>query len=76
MRRIHSSKRGFTLVEMMLALAIITIIGWTTVALMIAIKDSFMTTYNTNDSSDYALLYSNGFENSYLAHTQNKSKGK
>lgn len=70
MRRVHNSKRGFTLVEMMLALAIITIIGWTTVALMIAIKDSFMTTYNVNDSSDYALLYANGFENSYLQHTR------
>ena len=76
MRRLYSSKRGFTLVEMMLALAIISIIGWTTVALMIAIKDSFMTTYNTNDSSDYAMLYADGFENSYLAHSQNKSAGK
>ncbi len=75
MRRIHRNKRGFTLVEMMLALAIITIIGWTTVALMMATKDSFMTTYNTNDSSDYAMLYANGFENSFLAHSQNKTAG-
>ena len=71
MRRLkHSSKRGFSLVEMMLALAIIIIIGWTTAALMIAIKDSFMTTYNTNDSTDYAVLYGNGIENTYLKHTQ------
>ena len=76
MKRIHNSKRGFTLVEMMLALAIITIIGWTTVALMIATKDSFMTTYNTNDSADYAVLYSNGFENSFLEHSQNGHAGK
>ncbi|MBR6959869.1 MAG: type II secretion system protein [Clostridiales bacterium] len=75
MKRIHSSKRGFTLVEMMLALAIIAIIGWTTVALMIATKDSFMTTYNNNDSADYAMLYANGFENSFLAHTQNHTAG-
>ena len=75
MRNIRNSKRGFTLVEMMLALAIICIIGWTTVALMIAIKDSFMTTYNVNDSADYALLYANGFENSYLAHTQANESG-
>lgn len=75
MKRIHNSKRGFTLVEMMLALAIITIIGWTTVALMIATKDSFMTTYNTNDSCDYATMYSNGFENSFLEHTQNGTGG-
>ena len=75
MKRIITNKRGFTLVEMMLALAVITIIGWTTVALMIATKDSFMTTYNTNDSADYAMLYSNGFENSFLEHTQNKRPG-
>lgn len=73
MKRIHNSKRGFTLVEMMLALAIITIIGWTTVALMMAIRDGFMTTYNTNDSSDYAVLYGNGFENTYLKHTQDNT---
>ena len=70
MKRIHNNKRGFTLVEMMLALAIIVIIGWTTVALMMATRDSFMTTYNTNDSSDYAVLYADGFENTYLRHTQ------
>ena len=76
MMQVHKSKRGFTLVEMMLALAIITIIGWTTVALMMAVKNSFMTTYNTNDSADYAMMYANGFENAYLAHTQNNTNGK
>lgn len=75
MTHIKRNKRGFSLVEMMLALAIITIIGWTTVALMIAIKNSFMTTYNTNDSADYAVLYANGFENAFLAHTQNNKDG-
>ncbi len=74
MKHFRNSKRGFTLVELLLAMAIITIIGWTTVALMIAIKDSFMTTYNVNDSADYALLYANGFENSFLAATQNGTK--
>ena len=73
MRHIRNSKRGFTLVELLLAMAIITIIGWTTVALMIAIKDSFMTTYNVNDSADYAILYANGFENAFLAATQNNT---
>ena len=75
MKRIRNSKRGFTLIELMLALAIITIIGWTTVALMIAIRDSFMTTYNVNDASDYAMLYANGFENAFLAHTQKHDDG-
>ena len=73
MKQLRGNKRGFTLVEMMLALAIIVIIGWTTVALMVATKDSFMTTYNTNDSSDYAVLYCNGFENAFLRNTQDKS---
>ena len=73
MKHIKNNKRGFTLVEMMLALAIIVIIGWTTVALMRATKDSFMTTYNVNDSSDYAVLYSDGIENAFLRHTQEKS---
>ena len=73
MKRIHNNKRGFTLVEMMLALAIIVVIGWTTVALMMATRDSFMTTYNTNDSSDYATLYANGIENTYLRHTQERT---
>ncbi len=73
MKRIRSNKRGFTLVEMMLALAIIIVIGWTTVALMMATRDSFMTSYNTNDSSDYAVLYANGIENTYLSHTQFKT---
>ena len=72
MKRINN-KRGFTLVEMMLALAIIVVIGWTTVALMMATRDSFMSSYNTNDSSDYAVLYANGIENTYLAHTQFKT---
>lgn len=73
MKRLHNNKRGFTLVEMMLALAIIIVIGWTTVALMVATRDSFMSSYNTNDSSDYAVLYANGIENTYLAHTQYKT---
>lgn len=76
MKRIHSNKRGFTLVEMMLALAIIVIIGWTTVALMMATKDSFMTTYNTNDSADYAVMYANFIENTYLSHTQYRTETK
>ena len=76
MMQVHKNKRGFTLVEMMLALAIITILGWTTVALMMVVKNSFMTTYNTNDSADYAVMYANGFENAYLAHTQNNTDGK
>lgn len=67
MRRTYKNRRGFTLVEMMLALAIIAIVFGLTTALMITIKDSFVMTYNLNDSSDYAVLYGYGIENSVLA---------
>ncbi|MCR4688644.1 MAG: prepilin-type N-terminal cleavage/methylation domain-containing protein [Saccharofermentans sp.] len=69
------NKRGFTLVEMMLSLAIITIIFGLTTALMVAIKDSFMTTVNTNDSADYGQLYAMGFEESLLRNTNNGDAG-
>ena len=67
MRRIIKNKRGFTLVEMMLSLAIISIIFGLTTALMMSINNSFTMTYNLNDASDYAVLYGYGLENSVLA---------
>ena len=67
MRRINKNRRGFTLVEMMLSLAIIAIIFGLTTALMVSISDSFTMTYNLNDASDYAVLYGYGIENSVLA---------
>ncbi len=67
MRRTNKNRRGFTLVEMILAIAIVTIVFGLTTALMISIKDSFIMTYNLNDSSDYAVLYGYGIENSVLA---------
>ena len=72
MRRTNKNRRGFTLVEMMLALAIIAIVFGLTTALMISIKDSFVMTYNLNDSSDYAVLYGYGIENSVLAKVAKK----
>lgn len=72
MRRTNKNRRGFTLVEMMLALAIIAIVFGLTTALMISIKDSFILTYNLNDSSDYAVLYGYGIENSVLAKVAKK----
>ena len=74
MRRINKNKRGFTLIEMMLSLAIIAIIFGLTTALMVSISNSFTMTYNLNDASDYAMLYGYGIENSVLARVnQNKS---
>ena len=70
---IHKTKRGFTLLEMMLAIAIVTIISGCLVSLIVAIKDSYLSTYNSDDSADYAMLFAQGFENSFLAATQNRS---
>jgi prepilin-type N-terminal cleavage/methylation domain-containing protein len=72
MRRIYKNRRGFTLVEMMLSLAIIAIIFGLTTALMVSISDSFTMTYNLNDASDYAVLYGYGIENSVIAQVSQK----
>ena len=72
MRRINKNRRGFTLVEMMLSLAIIAIIFGLTTALMISISESFTMTYNLNDASDYAMLYGYGIENSVIAQVSKK----
>lgn len=73
MRRFNKNKRGFTLVEMMLSLAIIAIIFGLTTALMMSINDSFTLTYNLNDANDYAVLYGYGLENSVLSEVSKKS---
>ncbi len=72
MRRIYKNRRGFTLVEMMLSLAIIAIIFGLTTALMVSISESFTMTYNLNDASDYAMLYGYGLENSVIAQVSQK----
>ncbi len=70
MKEIRKNKKGFTLVEMLLSLAIICMIGGVIAGLCASIGSSFGTTYNLNDSSDYAALYGRGFENSFLSITQ------
>ncbi len=70
MKMINKNRKGFTLVEMMLSLAIIMLIGGVVVSLVVSISNSFTTTYNIDDSADYAMLYAKGFENSFLANSQ------
>ncbi len=70
MKMINKNRKGFTLVEMMLSLAIIMLIGGVVVSLVVSISNSFNTTYNIDDSADYAMLYAKGFENSFLANSQ------
>ena len=65
-----SKKRGFSLVEMVLAIAIVVMIGGVIAGLCASISNSFITTYNIDDAADYALLYAKAFENSFIANTQ------
>lgn len=70
MEIIRKNKRGFTLLEMVLSLAIITIVSGCLYTLIVSIKDSYVNTYNSDDSADYAMLYARAIENSFLANTQ------
>lgn len=70
MKKTRKNRKGFTLVEMLLSLAIITLIGGVIGGVCFSISHSFVTTYNIDDSADYAMLYARGFENSFLAITQ------
>ncbi|MBO4243156.1 MAG: prepilin-type N-terminal cleavage/methylation domain-containing protein [Clostridiales bacterium] len=76
MRKSHKqSKYGFTLVEMMLSIAIIIIISVLFVPMLISIKDSFKRVYNANDAADYAQLYAKAFENQLIYDIQNGVSG-
>lgn len=72
----YKSKKGFTLLEMMLSIAIVTIVSGCLVSLMIGIKDSYISTYNSDDSADYAMLYARGLENSVLSKVQDYGTSK
>ena len=64
------NKKGFTLVEVMLSIAIVIIISGLFVALVYAIKDSYNRVYNTDDSIDYAQLQAQALENQMLKNSQ------
>lgn len=70
MKKTRKNRQGFTLIELLLSLAIICMIGGVIGGLCVSIANSFATTYNIDDSADYAMLYAKGFENSFLACTQ------
>ncbi len=74
MRKQTKNKKGFSLVEMVLAIAIIVLIGGVIAGICASISNSFITTYNIDDSTDYAMLYGRGFENSFLAYSQAKNQ--
>jgi type II secretory pathway pseudopilin PulG len=76
MRKQTKNKKGFSLLEMVLAIAIIVLIGGVIAGICASISNSFVTTYNIDDSTDYAMLYARGFENSFLAYSQAKNQAK
>ena len=76
MKEIRKNKKGFTLVEVLLSLAIICMIGGVIGGVCASIGSSFGTTYNINDSADYAMLFGKGFENSFLSITQGAGAAK
>lgn len=67
------NKLGFTLIEVMLAIAIILLISGLFVSLIIATHESYYTTYNYNDSTDYCQMYGKIIQDRILADRQDSS---
>lgn len=72
MRRTNKSKKGFTLLEVMLSIAIISIIGGLYVTMLISVTESHNTIYNVDNSTDYAMLYAKAIENNVLGTVQDE----
>lgn len=64
-------KRGFTLIEMLLAIAITMVISGLFITLIVAIKASYYRTYNDDDCADIAAMYAQALENQILYDIQN-----
>lgn len=66
MRMIKKNKRAFTLVEMMLAVAIIIMTSGVFFSLIITVMKSHTNVAATNDVADFALLNAKAFENTVI----------
>ena len=73
MRRTIKSKKGFTLLEVMLSVAIIAIIGGLYVTMLLSVHESHNTIYNIDNSTDYAMLYAKAIENNVLGTVQDEN---
>jgi len=67
----RSNKRGFTLVEMLLAIAIALIISGLFVSLIVSIRASYYRSYNDDDCADIATIYAEALENTVIYDIQN-----
>ena len=66
-----SNKIGFTLLEMLLAIAITLIISGLFFTLLVTIRSSFYRAYNDADCADIAQMYAQALENQVLYDCQN-----
>ncbi|HOO48860.1 MAG TPA: prepilin-type N-terminal cleavage/methylation domain-containing protein [Saccharofermentans sp.] len=67
MRQTNKNKKGFTLVEVMLALAIMMITVGAFYGLIISVQQAHVDVYNYNDAADYASLNAQAIENVVLS---------
>ena len=63
---IKTNKKGFTLLEMLLAIAITMIIVGLFTTLLVAIRSSYYRAYNDDDCADIAQMYAQALENQVL----------
>ena len=66
-----STKQGFTLVEMLLAIAITLIISSLFITLIATIRSSYYRSYNDNDCAEIAAMYAEALENTIMYDVQN-----
>lgn len=67
----RTNKHGFTMIEMLLAIAITLIISGLFISLIVAIRSSYYRTYNDDDCADIAAMYAEALENQILLDIQN-----
>lgn len=75
MKKIIKNKRGFTLVEVMLAVAIIALTIGVFFSLILVVMKSHVNVVTTNDCADFALLNAQAFENTIINAKQVGGKG-
>ena len=66
MRKYSKTRKGFTLVEVMLAIAIMVMTAGVFFSLIVVVMKSHLNVVNTNDCEDFALLNARAFENAVI----------
>lgn len=66
MRKFNKNKKGFTLVEVMLAVAIIAMTAGMFFSLILVVMKSHANVVSANDCADFAMINARAFENSVI----------